>query len=152
MSANYAERGDGRWRIAGADGRDPARPPALLVDDNTEVLVSIGAFLTTAGFDVVRARDGDEALARLASSRNFVLMVTDYAMPGISGVDLAALALERLPALKVLIITGYPSDAGLFDRPSSIALLAKPFRRAALIAAVQSLFEAAQPIPPAAPD
>jgi CheY-like chemotaxis protein len=155
MPANRDERGAGRWRIVvpdGADGGNPARPPALLVDDNAEVLVTIGAFLTAAGFDVVRARNGDEALARLASSRKFVLMVTDYAMPGISGVDLAAQALERLPALKVLIITGFPSDAGLFDRPSSVVLLAKPFRRAALIAAVRSLFEPAQTVSPTVPD
>jgi FixJ family two-component response regulator len=66
-------------------------------------------------------------------------------MPGISGVDLATQALERFPALKVLVITGFPSDAGLFDRPSSVALLAKPFRRATLIAAVRSLFETILP-------
>jgi CheY-like chemotaxis protein len=155
MPANRDGRGDGRWRIVmpdGADGGVPARPPALLVDDNAEVLVTIGAFLTAAGFDVVRARDGDEALARLASGRMFVLMVTDYAMPGTGGVDLAAQALERLPALKVLIITGFPSDAGLFDRPSGVALLAKPFRRAGLIAAVRSLFEAATKIQQEPPD
>lgn len=143
MPANPDGRGDGQWRIVGPDEGDPVRPPALLVDDNAEVLVTIGAFLAAAGFDVVRARNGDEALAHLASGRMFVLMVTDYAMPGIGGVDLAAQALERLPDLKVLIITGFPSDAGLFDRPSGVALLAKPFRRAGLIAAVRSLFEAA---------
>ena len=117
MPANRDERGDDRWRIAvpdRPDEGDPVRPPALLVDDNAEVLVTIGAFLAAAGFDVVPAHNGDEALAHLASGRMFVLMVTDYAMPGISGVDLATQALERLPALKVLVITGFPSDAGLF--------------------------------------
>jgi CheY-like chemotaxis protein len=154
MPTNRDERGDGRWRLAvpnGADDGDPVGSPALLVDDNAEVLVTIGAFLTAAGFDVVRARNGDEALARLASGRKFVLMVTDYAMPGISGVDLATQALERLPALKVLIITGFPSDAGLFARPLAVVLLAKPFRRAALIEAIRSLFEAATTILPEPP-
>ena len=155
MPANRDERGDGPWRIAvpdRPDGGDPVRPRALLVDDNAEVLVTIGAFLAAAGFDVVPTHNGDEALAQLASGRMFVLMVTDYAMPGISGVDLATQALERLPALKVLVITGFPSDAGLFDRPASVALLAKPFRRAALIAAVRSLLKTEQTNLPAAPD
>jgi CheY-like chemotaxis protein len=155
MPANRDGRGDGQWHIVGPDGPDegdPIRPPALLVDDNAEVLVTIGAFLAAAGFDVVRAGNGDEALVHLAAGRKFVLMVTDYAMPGIGGVDLAALALERIPALKVLIITGFPSDAGLFDRPSGVALLAKPFRRAGLIAAVRSLFEAETKIQQEPPD
>ena len=149
------KHGDDRCRIVvpdKSDKGDPGRPSALLVDDNAEVLVTIRAFLAAAGFDVVPAQNGDEALAHLGSGRMFALMVTDYAMPGISGVDLATQALERIPALKVLVITGFPSDAGLFDRPSSVALLAKPFRRTALIAAVRSLFETEQTNLPASPD
>jgi CheY-like chemotaxis protein len=118
--------------------------PALLVDDHPDVLVTIGAFLEAAGFDVVRASSGDEALLHLVSGKTFALLVTDYAMPGLNGVDLAKQALERLPDLKVVIITGFPSDAGLFDRPASVALLAKPFRRAALIARLQTLFGSGQ--------
>ena len=132
--------------------KPPSRPAALLVDDHADVLVTTGAFLEAAGFDVVRARDGDEALAHLASGQTFALLVTDYAMPGLNGVDLATEALERRPALKVLIITGFPSDAGLFDRPSSVALLAKPFRRSALIAQLDSLFPTGRTTLPASPD
>ncbi len=132
------------------DEPDPtARPLALLVDDHADVLVTTSAFLQAAGFDVVRADNGDEALARLNASEPFVLLVTDYAMPGLNGVDLASQALERLPALKVLIITGFPSDAGLFNRPSSVALLAKPFRRTVFIEQLRSLFGNDQTILPA---
>lgn len=122
----------------------PNRPPALLVDDYPDVLIGIGAFLEAAGFDVVRAASGDEALARLSSGQRFTLLVTDYAMPGLNGVDLTRQALEQFPDLKALIITGFPSDAGLFDRPSNVALLAKPFRRATLMQALRSLFPAGQ--------
>jgi CheY-like chemotaxis protein len=79
-------------------------------------------------------------------------LVTDYAMPGLDGADLAKQAVELFPGLKVLIITGYPSDAGLFDRPPSVALLAKPFRRAALIAMLQSMFATGQTNLPTSPD
>lgn len=120
------------------------RLPALLVDDHPDVLVGVGAYLTSAGFDVVRVATGDEALSHLVSDQKFALLVTDYAMPGLNGVDLARQALERNPALKVLIITGFPSDAGLFSRPSGVAMLAKPFRRSTLIETLQSLFAISQ--------
>jgi CheY-like chemotaxis protein len=128
------------------------RQPALLVDDHPDVLVTTGAFLEAAGFAVVQATSGDEALALLASGRRFVLLVTDYAMPGLNGVDLAIQALEQWPALKVLIITGFPSDAGLFERPASVALLPKPFRRAALIERLKLLFGDGQSILSTSPD
>jgi CheY-like chemotaxis protein len=116
------------------------RLPALLVDDHPDVLVGVGAYLTGAGFDVTRVGSGDEALVRLGSGQAFALLVTDYAMPGLNGVDLACQALDQNPALKVLIITGFPSDPGLFNRPSGVAILAKPFRRSALIEVLESLF------------
>lgn len=148
-------RGDGRWQIVVPDIPDrggSVRPLALLVDDQSDVLVTTSAFLEAAGFDVMRANNGDEALGYLASGQMFVLLVTDYAMPGLNGVDLATQALVQLPALKVLIITGYPSDAGLFDRPSSVALLVKPFRRAALIERLKVLFAGGQTILPVSRD
>lgn len=118
----------------------PERLPALLVDDHPDVLVGVGAYLAGAGFEVTRVGSGDEALSHLAGGQKFALLVTDYAMPGMNGIDLARLAREQNPALRVLIITGFPSDAGLFYRPSDIAMLAKPFRRAALIEVLQKLF------------
>jgi len=118
------------------------RPMALLVDDHPDVLVGVGAYLTGAGFDVTKASTGDEALSRLMSNAGFAILVTDYAMPGMNGIDLATQALEQNPALKVLVITGFPSDAGLFYRPSNVALLAKPFRRSAFIEVVQQLLAA----------
>ncbi len=134
-----------------ADQTPPQRARALLVDDHPDVLVGVGAYLESAGFDVVRAGSGDEALAYLACGQTFDLLVTDYAMPGLNGAELAVQALEQVPDLKVLIITGYPSDAGLFDRPANVALLAKPFRRAALIEVLQSLFASGKPILPTSP-
>jgi CheY-like chemotaxis protein len=108
----------------------PSRGPALLVDDQPDILATTAAFLIAAGFDITRARSGEAGLACLATGQRFVLLVTDYAMPGINGVDLTKQALERLPDLKVLIMTGFPDDAQLFGRPPGVAVLAKPFRRA----------------------
>jgi CheY-like chemotaxis protein len=58
--------------------------PVLLVDDHPDVLVGVGAYLAGAGFDVTRVGTGDAALTRLLSGERFALLVTDYAMPGLS--------------------------------------------------------------------
>jgi CheY-like chemotaxis protein len=92
----------------------------------------------------VQASDADEALVRLGAGQQFSLLVTDYAMPGLTGRDLALQALARLPALKVLIMTGYPDVQGLAGLPPGVAVIMKPFRRAALIAQLSAWFNAAQ--------
>jgi DNA-binding NtrC family response regulator len=60
-------------------------------------------------------------------------------MPGLNGADLIAQAVQIRPSLKALVITGYPNVDGLSDLPAGITVLAKPFRRDALVAAVESL-------------
>jgi CheY-like chemotaxis protein len=113
----------------------------LLVDDAADVLVSVGAFLVNAGFVVRKAASGDDALAIVASDPRIAVLVTDFAMPGLNGVELIAQATQIRPDLKTLVITGYPNADGLSALPQQTAVLAKPFRRTALIAMVRSLFE-----------
>jgi CheY-like chemotaxis protein len=120
----------------------PDNAPTLLVDDNPDVLATTAAFLEQIGFAIMRSSTGEEALRHLGSGRQFALLATDYAIVGTNGVDLAGQALALLPHLKVLIITGFPSGAGLAERPSGVAPLTEPFRRARLIAALRSLFSA----------
>jgi len=76
-----------RWRVA-LPKQVASQPLALLVDDAPDVLTTTGRFLESAGFDVVRATDGRAALIELASGQEFVLLVTDYAMPVLNGVEL----------------------------------------------------------------
>jgi CheY-like chemotaxis protein len=111
----------------------------LLVDDVDDVLVSAGAFLVKEGYAVQRAASGDEALRLIASDPLIEVLVTDFAMPGLTGGELIALAVEKRPNLKALVITGYPNADGLADLPSNTSVLAKPFRRNALIAGVKAL-------------
>jgi CheY-like chemotaxis protein len=116
------------------------RPLTLLVDDSPDIRRTIGRFLEVAGFEVVQASSGIEALTLLTSGQKFALLVTDYAMPGLNGAELATQALQQLPALKILIITGFPTDASLVN-PSNVAMLEKPFSRATLIACLKSLLD-----------
>jgi DNA-binding NtrC family response regulator len=111
----------------------------LVVDDVTDVLVTVGAFLTREGFTVQRAANGDEALRLIASDPTIDVLVTDFAMPGLSGVELIAQAVQIRPNIKALVITGYPNADGLAELPPLTTILVKPFRRYTLIDRIQSL-------------
>jgi len=129
--------------------REPgaAQQSILVVDDVADVLVTVGAFLAKAGFNVQKAADGDEALRMIAVDPQIHILVTDFAMPGLSGADLIAQATQIRPGLKSLVITGYPNADGLAELPSHTSILVKPFRRDALIAGVQSLLGQMRPLP-----
>jgi CheY-like chemotaxis protein len=111
----------------------------LVVDDTSDVLVAVGAFLAGEGFAAVCAPDGDTALRLIAADPRIGVLVTDYAMPGLSGIELIAQAVQMRPNLKALLITAYPNADGLADLPSHIKVLTKPFRRAALTTQVKTL-------------
>jgi CheY-like chemotaxis protein len=124
------------------DAERPDKPNqrhVLLVDDVDDVLVSVGAFLVKEGYAVQKAVSSDEALRRIASDPRIEVLVTDFAMPGLNGGELIALAAQLRPNLKALVITGYPNADGLADLPPNTSVLVKPFRRNALIAGVKAL-------------
>ena len=129
-----------RWRVA-LPQQATAQPLAMLVDDAPDVLNTTGRFLEAAGFDVMRASDGQTALAAMTSDRGFMLLVTDYAMPGLNGVELTAQAQKEIPDLKTLIITGFPGAEDFEKLPPNTTLLVKPFRRSTLIDALRTWFE-----------
>ncbi len=101
----------------------------LVVDDDLLVLENTAVMLEDLGHAVVEARSGEEALALLRRTRTVDLIVTDYAMPGMTGLQLAsAVAAERAGTV-ILLSTGYaeiPSDAR-----SSLPRLSKPLRATA---------------------
>jgi DNA-binding NtrC family response regulator len=127
--------------LAGAHSSGPhsVGQHVLVVDDTSDVLVAVGAFLAGEGFAVVCALDGDTALRLIAADPRIGVLVTDYAMPGLSGIELIAQAVQMRPNLKALLITAYPNADGLADLPSHIKVLTKPFRRAALTTQVKTL-------------
>ena len=118
----------------------------LLVDDSADVLVAVGAFLVGAGFVVMAAGDGDTALRLIVDNPEIGVLITDFVMPGLSGVELIAQATQMRPDLKALLITAYPDADGLAELPSHVRVLTKPFRRAALITHVTNLVREAPPM------
>jgi len=114
------------------------RGRVLLVDDEADVLVTVGAFLRNAGYVVTGVTTGAQALEMLLAGNQFDAIVTDYALPGSNGIDILRQACEIDKTLPGLIITGY-YNAGLRDAVDGSLILRKPFSRAKLIERVEAL-------------
>jgi CheY-like chemotaxis protein len=105
----------------------------LIVDDEPEVRTVIAEFLEEFGYRVLQAEGGAEALARLRDNPAVRLLVTDIRMPEMSGIELADLATQQNPLLRVILISGYFVAQQMHRR-----FLRKPFRMKELQAAVQA--------------
>ncbi len=105
----------------------------LLVDDAPDVLTTTGAFLGKAGFAVVSATSGNQALTLIAMGERFDALVTDLAMPGMSGLDLIAEARMIQALLPALIVTGFAESTVAAALPERAMVLRKPATRADMI-------------------
>jgi len=85
-----------------------SRGSVLVVDDEPLLLKSIHRLLTSRGFSVESATDGSEAKERLAA-RRFDAVLSDIAMPGITGIDLLRSVRERQLDIPVILMTGEPA-------------------------------------------
>ena len=109
----------------------------LLVDDHTEVRSTTSAVLQDCGHDVVEAASGRDALGLLRERTcDFDLLITDYAMPHLSGTEFLREARILCPDVPALLITGYAEAEMIGDRPEGVEILLKPFTPAALEAAM----------------
>ena len=117
---------------------EPLRPlKLLLVDDHVEVRSTTSAVLKDSGHKVTEAASGADALALLKRRNcNFDLLITDYAMPHLSGTEFLREARILCPDVPALLITGYAEAEMIGDRPDDIEVLLKPFTPAALDAAM----------------
>lgn len=107
----------------------------LVVEDDAAVRAGMVDALFAFGCDVSQAASGADGLAALALGEPDLLL-TDYLMPGMTGVDLAIKAKEMLPNLPVLIATGYADMDAIEASIGAGAVLRKPFQLAELSAAV----------------
>jgi PAS domain S-box-containing protein len=103
---------------------DGLRHRVLLVDDDPNVRQVTALLLDALGFAVVEADGAAQAMERLDDEID--LLLTDYAMPGATGAELARDIRQRYPDLPVVFITGYAQVQGLEDGHSLI--VQKPFR------------------------
>ena len=120
------------------DGGRPEKPSILLVDDEA-MIVQIGRLtLERAGFEVVTAGDGAEAVEVFRDrGGRFDLVILDVTMPVMSGRDAFRQLVELDPGVKVLFSTGFTSE-DLIELDGAVGLLTKPYRPQNLLAAVRS--------------
>jgi len=107
--------------------RGPGR--VLVVDDDPLVLASTAAMLEDLGHSVIEASTGALALALLDGGEPIDLLITDQAMPDLTGLQLAAAVHRLRPGLPVLLAT---ADPALLDGAARLPCLSKPFDQAAL--------------------
>jgi len=84
-----------------------AQKVVLVVDDKDVVRMLAVDLFEELGCEVLEARGGTEALAKLEARPDVSLMFTDCRMPGMSGPELAEAAAERWPSLRIVLVTGY---------------------------------------------
>jgi CheY-like chemotaxis protein len=83
----------------------------LVVDDDEDVMEAASAMLTTRGYSVLCARNGEEAIRILKSGQEVELLFCDIVMPnGMNGVELAREARRLNRDIRVLLTSGYAED------------------------------------------
>jgi CheY-like chemotaxis protein/anti-sigma regulatory factor (Ser/Thr protein kinase) len=112
----------------------PRRLTVLAVDDDQLVLSNDVAMLEALGHTAYGAASAEDALAVLREQPGIEVVITDQAMPDVTGVELIELARKDRPELRMILASGYPQlKAGL---PSGVVRLTKPFGIDGLAAAL----------------
>ncbi|HEY6006304.1 MAG TPA: response regulator, partial [Anaeromyxobacter sp.] len=113
----------------------------LVVEDDDLVRRVARRALESGGYGVVEAATVDEALSRLEDGAAVDLVLSDVAMPGRSGLELASLLESRRPGLPVVLMSGYSESQR--SRGASRRILEKPFTAEALLARIDEELRAA---------
>ena len=119
----------------------------LLVEDDEPLRLLAGRILRTAGYHVVEAADGEEALRQSCQHSGPIdLLVTDVIMPKLGGVELATRLTDMRPEMRVIYMSGY-SEAAI-KRQAQVTLdacwLGKPFSPHEFLSEVQVRLQAAR--------
>jgi CheY-like chemotaxis protein len=126
-----------------AAAADPAPAPIpytiLLVDDDALVCASTSSTLTDLGHQVRAASSGKRALEILRSGIPVDLVLTDQAMPGMTGLQLAEQIRASWPDLPILLTTGYTE---LPDHGLNLPRLVKPYGQEEVAAAITGVMRA----------
>jgi two-component system, cell cycle sensor histidine kinase and response regulator CckA len=136
------------WGVPGAagpQGRPAHSGSVLVIDDELQIREVVHRVLSSAGYQVTTAANGQDALAMLAKPGTQAdLILTDIVMPGITGPAFAAQVQVMRPGIQVLFMSGYerPDSAASGWPDADVPVIGKPFSRASLLATVSQLLAA----------
>lgn len=116
----------------------------LVLEDEAPVRSLAARVLRSAGYQVLEAADGEEAMALTASAAQMIdLIVSDVVLPGMSGPEVIRELRVRHPELRCLLVSGYTNQArlALESLPANTAFLAKPFSLGDLTTRVREVLD-----------
>ena len=116
----------------------------LLVDDEQDVLDTLGPLLTSQGHEVVPIRESPRAVELLQTSPAFDLLVTDIRMAPIDGLKLMAMAGRTCPAMDVVVVSAY-LDRETIRKAKGLgctACIRKPYEIHELLESIERVLEA----------
>ena len=114
----------------GADRRQPpagGRETVLVVDDEPSVLAVASRTLEEAGYRVITAANGHEALGVLARREDVALVLSDVLMPVLGGEELARQVAAAYPRVRLLLTSGHPEGPDGTPGGGRLPMLRKPF-------------------------
>ena len=116
--------------LSEARDREPAkaRPSILIAEDEPDVLAVLERFFDLEGFSTDVATTGEEAVSKV-HRQEYDLVLTDYSMPGASGIEVARAIRRAGRRSPVLIITGWDHrlDPSELKRNGVVGVITKPF-------------------------
>jgi two-component system, response regulator PdtaR len=111
----------------------------LVVEDEVLIRMSSAATLEDAGFRVLEAGSGDEALEILLANKGIDVLMTDVCMPGdIDGLDLVALVCRFHPHIRAIVVSSNTSAEDACNA-GAIGFLPKPYMAHSLVNAINDL-------------
>ena len=120
------------------------RAKVLLVDDDVLVSDGTAAMLEDLGHAVVEANSAAAALRLLEVTPDIDIVITDHAMPGMTGVEFARVVRDRYPALPIVLATGYAELPAGLGADLGLIRLAKPFLQRDLASVIDQRHSPAQ--------
>jgi signal transduction histidine kinase len=117
----------------------------LVVDDDPLILSSTAAMLEDLGHIVVEAPSGTTGLEILRANAKIDLIVTDYAMPNMTGLELASIVRQQWPWIPVILASGYADLMGIDKAP--LERLVKPYNQAEIASCIEKVLKERKIVP-----
>lgn len=118
-----------------------ARMRLMVAEDVEEQRTTFAQLLRDAGFEVLEAQDGLEALEIIQNPDELKLLVTNINMPGFSGFEVAEHARAAYPGIPVVFVTDRPEQVAEHGIGPPMVCVSKPVYSASLVEAVKRLLE-----------